>query len=156
MGKISGWKCITQFFSKYLVLDRKSSKTIITREQRCEGLNPFQIFHASSRTTCDHKMGSKTLEHLNTFPRESIYMHISESPDHFRFRLQIPRDPLVKDTSHNGSNQNTFYYLAICFLSFLGFEKVHNLYLAVKFVFWLNLTMFWLILDEETYTKTGR
>jgi hypothetical protein len=66
---------------------------------------------------------------------ESIYMHISESSEHFRFRLQIPRDRLVKDTSHNESYQNTFYYLAICFLGFLGFEKVHNLYFAVKFVF---------------------
>jgi hypothetical protein len=31
-------------------------------------MNPFQVFHASSRSTCDQKIGTQTLEHLTTFP----------------------------------------------------------------------------------------
>jgi hypothetical protein len=70
MGKIPGQKCVVRIFSKDLAVGRKSSKTIITREQRREGMNPFQIFHISLRSTYDRKMGPKRLEHLGMFPRK--------------------------------------------------------------------------------------
>ena len=70
MSKISGRKCVIRIFPEYVAVSRKSSKTVTTRERRNEGMNPFQAFHASSRSTCGQKMGSKTLEHVNMFPRK--------------------------------------------------------------------------------------
>jgi hypothetical protein len=42
MGKISGRKYLIRIVPKYLVAARKSSETIITREEQ---MNPFQLFH---------------------------------------------------------------------------------------------------------------
>ena len=60
------------FFSKYLVVGRKSTKMIITREQRREGMNPLQVFHTSLGSTYRQKMGPRRLEHLNMFPRKRV------------------------------------------------------------------------------------
>ena len=35
-----------------------------------EGMNPFKVFHISSKSIYRQKMGSKTLEHLSMFPRQ--------------------------------------------------------------------------------------
>jgi len=70
MGKISSRKCVIRIFSKDHAVVRKSSKTIITREQRREGTNPFQVFHTSSRSTYRQKIESKRVEHFNMFPRK--------------------------------------------------------------------------------------
>ncbi len=51
---------IIRYFRIYL-------KNSTSHEQRRKGINYFQIFHASSRSTCGQKMNSKILEHLNAF-----------------------------------------------------------------------------------------
>jgi hypothetical protein len=70
MGKISGRKCVIRIFSEYVAVSRKSSKTVITRERRNEGMNPLEVFHTSLRSTYRQKMGPKGLKHLNMFPRK--------------------------------------------------------------------------------------
>jgi hypothetical protein len=70
MVKISGRKYVIRIFPKYLAEGQKLSKMVITREERPKGMNPFQVFHTSSRSTYDQKMESKWLEHLGTFPRK--------------------------------------------------------------------------------------
>jgi hypothetical protein len=69
MGKISGRKRVIRIFSKYVAVSRKSSKTVITRERRNEGMHPLEVFHTSLRSTYHEKMGPKRLKHLNMFPR---------------------------------------------------------------------------------------
>ncbi len=59
MGEISDRKCVIRIFSEYVALGGKSSKMIITREQRHEGMNYFQVYHISLRSIYNQKMGSK-------------------------------------------------------------------------------------------------
>ncbi len=77
MGKISGRKCAIRIFSKYLVVGQKSSEMIITGEIRREGMNPFQVFHISLRSTCGRNMEAKRLEHLGMFPRKFRYHRLA-------------------------------------------------------------------------------
>jgi hypothetical protein len=59
MIKLLGRKYVIRIFPKYLATGRKLSKMVITREERPKVINPFQVFHASSRSTYDQKMESK-------------------------------------------------------------------------------------------------
>jgi hypothetical protein len=52
------------------VLSDKIIKKSISQKQRREGMNPFQLFHTSLRSTYVQNMESKWLEHLGTFPRK--------------------------------------------------------------------------------------
>ncbi len=72
MGEITGRKYVIRIFSKYLAVGQKSSKMIITREIRREGMNPFQVFHTSLRSTYGRKMEPIRLGHLGMFPRKRI------------------------------------------------------------------------------------
>ena len=74
-----------EFVSEYVAVSRKSSKTVITRERRNEGMNPFHAFHASSRSTCGQKMGPRGLKHLNMFPRELTVESVPTEEDYGMF-----------------------------------------------------------------------
>jgi hypothetical protein len=41
-------------------------------------MNPFEVYHTSSRSIYRQKMGSKRLEHLGMFPRESSEDELKE------------------------------------------------------------------------------
>jgi hypothetical protein len=69
MDKILGRKCVIRIFLEYVAVSRNSSKTVITRERRNEGMNPLEIFHTSLGSTYRQKMGPKGLKHLNMFLR---------------------------------------------------------------------------------------
>jgi hypothetical protein len=58
MVKIFGQKYVIQIFPTYFGAGKKFSKTVITREQRPEGINSFQRFH--------------TLSRLNLWPKDEV------------------------------------------------------------------------------------
>jgi hypothetical protein len=67
MGKISGRKDVIQIFSEHHTSCRKLCQTMLIRQQRSDGMNPFQLCRRSSKSTYGQKIELKRFEHLNMF-----------------------------------------------------------------------------------------
>jgi hypothetical protein len=69
MNRISERNYIIRFFPKYLVIGRKTRKTVIAPKGRPIRTYPFGIFLVSSGPTYGPNIVSKAIHHLVDLPR---------------------------------------------------------------------------------------
>jgi hypothetical protein len=107
MGKISGRKYVIRIFLEYVAVSRKSSKTVITRERRNEGMNPLEVFHTSLRSTHHQNMGPKGLKHLNMFPRQPQWLSLLRPKNYILREFCYPTNVNSFEPCHTNI-QNSF------------------------------------------------